>query len=290
MDLKALFKKAGNTLEGGVRIAKKRNATMSCPRCGSEYDKDSVLKNYWACPRCGGYFRMSARRRLRFLCDADTFQELDRDMTSKDILDFPGYSEKLASATEKCGQKEGVLCGVCKIDGYDACIFAMEPDFMMGSMGSVVGEKITRLFEYATEKHLPVVGCTVSGGARMQEGIVSLMQMAKVSGAVKQHSDSGGFYLTIITNPTTGGVTASFAMLGDVIIAEPGALIGFAGPRVIEQTIRENLPKGFQRSDFLLSHGFLDAVVPRQELKGFVGKMLRIHGGAGRQGEAHDDF
>ncbi|MCI8473476.1 MAG: acetyl-CoA carboxylase, carboxyltransferase subunit beta [Clostridiales bacterium] len=277
MDLKALFKKAGNTLEGGVRIVKKRSSTMSCPRCGSEYDKDSVLKNHWACPRCGGYFRMSARRRLRFLCDEDTFREFDKELATKDILEFPGYPEKLAKSAEKCGQKEGVLCGECKIGGYDTCIFIMEPDFMMGSMGSVVGEKITRLFEYATEQHLPVVGCTVSGGARMQEGIVSLMQMAKVSGAVKRHSDRRNFYLTVITNPTTGGVTASFAMQGDVIIAEPGALIGFAGPRVIEQTIRQNLPKGFQRSDFLLSHGFLDAVVPRQELKEFIIKMLRIH-------------
>ncbi len=277
MDLKALFKKAGNTLEGGVRIVKKRSSTMSCPRCGSEYDKDSVLKNHWACPRCGGYFRMSARRRLRFLCDEDTFREFDKELATKDILEFPGYPEKLAKSAEKCGQKEGVLCGECKIGGYDTCIFIMEPDFMMGSMGRVVGEKITRLFEYATEQHLPVVGCTVSGGARMQEGIVSLMQMAKVSGAVKRHSDRRNFYLTVITNPTTGGVTASFAMQGDVIIAEPGALIGFAGPRVIEQTIRQNLPKGFQRSDFLLSHGFLDAVVPRQELKEFIIKMLRIH-------------
>lgn len=277
MDLKALFKKAGNTLEGGVRIVKKRSSTLSCPRCGSEYDKESVLKNYWACPRCGGYFRMSARRRLRFLCDTDTFREFDKELVTKDILAFPGYTEKLSKSAEKCGQKEGVLCGVCKIGGYDTCIFIMEPDFMMGSMGSVIGEKITRLFEYAAENHLPVVGCTVSGGARMQEGIVSLMQMAKVSGAVKRHSDGGNFYLTVITNPTTGGVTASFAMLGDVIIAEPGALIGFAGPRVIEQTIRQNLPKGFQRSDFLLSHGFLDAVVPRQELKDFIIKMLRIH-------------
>ncbi len=277
MDLKVLFKKAGNTLEGGVRIVKKRSSTMSCPRCGSEYDKDSVLKNHWACPRCGGYFRMSARRRLRFLCDEDTFREFDKELATKDILEFPGYPEKLAKSAEKCGQKEGVLCGECKIGGYDTCIFIMEPDFMMGSMGSVVGEKITRLFEYATEQHLPVVGCTVSGGARMQEGIVSLMQMAKVSGAVKRHSDRRNFYLTVITNPTTGGVTASFAMQGDVIIAEPGALIGFAGPRVIEQTIRQNLPKGFQRSDFLLSHGFLDAVVPRQELKEFIIKMLRIH-------------
>ena len=144
MDLKALFHKAGNTLEGGVRIVKKRSSTMSCPRCGSEYDKDSVLKNHWACPRCGGYFRMSARRRLRFLCDEDTFREFDKELATKDILEFPGYPEKLAKSAEKCGQKEGVLCGECKIGGYDTCIFIMEPDFMMGSMGSVVGEKITR--------------------------------------------------------------------------------------------------------------------------------------------------
>ena len=287
MDLKTLFKKAGNTLEGGVRPAsagKKRSSTMTCPRCGSEYDRESVTQNHWACPRCGGYFRVSARRRIRMMCDAGTFEELFGALVTQDILSFPGYKEKFSDAAEKSGATEGVLCGTCRIDGYETCIFAMEPDFMMGSMGSVVGERLTRLFEYATEKALPVVGFTVSGGARMQEGIVSLMQMAKVSGAVKRHSDGGNLYLTVITNPTTGGVTASFAMLGDIIVAEPGALIGFAGPRVIEQTIREKLPSGFQRAEFLLEHGFLDAVVPRQELRDFIAKMLRFHNsGEGKQ-------
>ncbi len=288
MNLRSLFKKPGNTLEGGVKPPDKSSAkdkdaakkpSYVCPRCGGEYDRKSLMSNSWTCPHCGGYFRLSARRRLRFICDEGTFCEHDAEVLSKDILDFPGYARKLAEASEKSSAGEGVVCGRCKIGGHDCCIFSMDPNFMMGSMGSAVGERLCRLFEYAAENALPVVGFTVSGGARMQEGIVSLMQMAKVSGAVKLHSDSGGLYMAVLTNPTTGGVTASFAMLGDIVIAEPGALIGFAGPRVIEQTIRGSLPEGFQRSEFLLEHGFLDAVVERSRLRDYIIRILDIHCG-----------
>jgi acetyl-CoA carboxylase carboxyl transferase subunit beta len=209
--------------------------------------------------------------------DADTFVEQDAELESSNILDFPGYEAKLEKARAK-GGKESVICGACQIGGIDAVLCAMDADFMMGSMGTITGEKITRAFEYATENLLPIVICTVSGGARMQEGIMSLMQMAKTSGAAKRHSDAGLLYITVLTDPTTGGVTASFAMEGDIILAEPDTLIAFAGPRVIEQTIRQKLPKDFQSSEFLLQKGFVDAVVSRNNLKETVVKLLKIHG------------
>lgn len=277
MNLMGLFRSPQNELEKGGTEAEDSGIRNACPHCGVLLPLSEQQENMNVCTSCGYHFRVGPRERVTYLTDEETFQELYGELKSRDILGFPGYDQKLRNAKLASREREGVVCGTAKVEGETCALFFMDPYFMMGSMGTVVGEKITRLFEYATEQHLPVVGCTVSGGARMQEGIVSLMQMAKVSGAVKRHSDSGNFYLTVITNPTTGGVTASFAMQGDVIIAEPGALIGFAGPRVIEQTIRQNLPKGFQRSDFLLSHGFLDAVVPRQELKEFIIKMLRIH-------------
>jgi acetyl-CoA carboxylase carboxyl transferase subunit beta len=205
-------------------------------------------------------------------------------MVSKDVLGFPGYVNKLENTRNACGENEGVVCGRAKIGGNDCGLFIMDPYFMMGSMGTVVGEKITRTFEKATELKLPVVGYTVSGGARMQEGILSLMQMAKTSGAVMRHSDAGLLYITVLTDPTTGGVTASFAMEGDIILAEPGALIGFAGARVIEQTTRKKLPAGFQRAEFLLEHGFVDAIVPRSEQKEKVAKLLKMHTGGDANG------
>lgn len=198
-------------------------------------------------------------------------------MTSTDILSFPGYKQKLETTKKVGGENEAVICGTATIDGLPCCLFVMEPYFMMGSMGTVVGEKITRLFEYAAEHRLPVVGYTVSGGARMQEGILSLMQMAKTSGAVKKHSEAGLFYLAVLTDPTTGGVTASFAFEGDIIISEPGAVIGFAGARVIEQTTRKKLPEGFQTAEFLLEHGFLDAIVPRSVQKQTISTLLKLH-------------
>ena len=218
---------------------------------------------------------MNAHDRIDLVCDK--FSELDADMQSKNIIDFPNYDEKLAAARKKSHDKDAVVYGIGVIGGSEAVVFAMNSEFMMGSMGTVVGEKITRAFELALEKGLPVVGFTTSGGARMQEGIFSLMQMAKISGAVKRHSDAGLLYITVLTDPTTGGVTASFAMQGDVIIAEPNALVGFAGARVIEQTTGSKLPEGFQRSEFLLEHGFIDIIEERERLKDTVSNILKIH-------------
>jgi acetyl-CoA carboxylase carboxyl transferase subunit beta len=220
---------------------------------------------------------MNSRQRIGFLTDRDSFKELYAELVSVDILGFPGYQSKLDSVKESAKEKEAVICGTAAIGGHPCALFVMEPQFMMGSMGTIVGEKITRLFEYATEKRLPVIGCTVSGGARMQEGILSLMQMAKTSGAVKRHSDAGLFYLVILTNPTTGGVTASFAMEGDILMAEPGATIGFAGARLVEQTVRKKLPPGFQKAEVLLEHGFVDMIVPRAEQKQVVTALLAMH-------------
>ena len=218
---------------------------------------------------------MNAHDRVDLVCDK--FSELDADMQSENIIDFPNYDEKLAAARKKSHDKDAVVYGIGVIGGSEAVVFAMNSEFMMGSMGTVVGEKITRAFELALEKGLPVVGFTTSGGARMQEGIFSLMQMAKISGAVKRHSDAGLLYITVLTDPTTGGVTASFAMQGDVIIAEPNALVGFAGARVIEQTTGSKLPEGFQRSEFLLEHGFIDIIEERERLKDTVSNILKIH-------------
>lgn len=220
---------------------------------------------------------MGAMERLDLVVDAKSFKETDKSMRSKNPLNFPDYDEKIDRATESSGLSEGVVCGFAKIDGNPCAIFVMDSNFMMGSMGSVVGEKITRLFEKATAEGLAVVGFCTSGGARMQEGILSLMQMAKVSGAVKRHSDAGNLYISVLTDPTTGGVTASFAMLGDIIIAEPKSLIGFAGARVIEQTTGKKLPEGFQRAEFMKEHGFVDIIEERPRLKYTIGKLLKIH-------------
>jgi acetyl-CoA carboxylase carboxyl transferase subunit beta len=211
------------------------------------------------------------------MCDEGSFEEFYADLTSKNIIDFPDYEKKLINSKLESKENDAVVAGIAKIGGFDCAVFVMDPYFMMGSMGCVVGEKITRIFEYSTQNKLPVIGFTLSGGARMQEGILSLMQMAKTSGAVKRHSDAGNLYITVLTDPTTGGVTASFAMEGDIIISEPLALIGFAGPRVIEQTIRQKLPEGFQRAEFLLKNGFIDAIVPRNEQKNYITRLLSFH-------------
>jgi acetyl-CoA carboxylase carboxyl transferase subunit beta len=211
------------------------------------------------------------------LVDDGTFQEFDAALSGKNPLDFPGYDEKLQKSREDSGEKEAVLTGAAEIGGKKCALFIMERAFMMGSMGAVVGEKITRLFEYAAENRLPVVGFTLSGGARMQEGLFSLMQMAKVSGAVRLHGEAGLLYIAVLTDPTTGGVTASFAMEGDIILAEPKALIAFAGPRVIEQTIRKKLPEGFQRSELLLEKGFLDAIADRRAHAQTISRLLGLH-------------
>ena len=217
-----------------------------CPGCGKTIFTSDMRANLWMCPSCGYHFKYPARKHLLKICDENSFEEWDTGLRSTDFLHFPGYAVKLKSARLNSRENESVISGKAAIEGEPCAIFAMDSRFMMGSMGSVVGEKITRLFERATEERLPVIGFTLSGGARMQEGTTSLMQMAKTSGAVKYHSDAGLLYITVLTNPTTGGVTASFAMEGDILLSEPGALIGFAGPRVIEQTMRQKLPKGFQ--------------------------------------------
>jgi acetyl-CoA carboxylase carboxyl transferase subunit beta len=250
---------------------------VKCPSCNTMLLTTDMEENLHVCTKCNHHFRMTVKQRIEMFADADTFVEQDAELESSNILDFPGYEAKLEKARAK-GGKESVICGACQIGGIDAVLCAMDADFMMGSMGTITGEKITRAFEYATENLLPIVICTVSGGARMQEGIMSLMQMAKTSGAAKRHSDAGLLYITVLTDPTTGGVTASFAMEGDIILAEPDTLIAFAGPRVIEQTIRQKLPKDFQSSEFLLQKGFVDAVVSRNNLKETVVKLLKIHG------------
>lgn len=277
------FLKPKNQLEEGGRTAAPVHEDAgepekTCPNC----HKSIPLSRLWAqnlvCA-CGHHFRMKARQRLSLICDRGSFVELFRGVKAGNPLDFPGYSEKIETARTGSGEEEAVICGTAALEGQNCCLFAMEPYFMMGSMGSAVGEKITRLFEYATDHRLPVIGFTVSGGARMQEGLLSLMQMAKTSAAVKRHSDAGLPYVAVLTDPTTGGVTASFAMEADIILAEPGATVGFAGARVIEQTTRKSLPKGFQTAEFVLEHGFVDRIVPRAGQRQLLSELLRLHNG-----------
>ena len=249
----------------------------TCKKCGTEIPYSDYIANHCICPECGTYFRMRAVERLDATVDPGSFQEIDKKLRSKDPIRFPDYSQKLDKAEKASGLNEGVVCGTAKISGMDCGIFVMDSAFMMGSMGTVVGEKITRLIEKATELRLPVIGFITSGGARMQEGIFSLMQMAKVSGAVKRHSEAGLLYIAVLTDPTTGGITASFAMQGDIIIAEPKALIGFAGQRVIEQTTGEKLPAGFQRAEFQLEHGFVDLIEERPRMTYTLAKLLKLH-------------
>lgn len=248
-----------------------------CNKCGGAIIAEDVKKDHYICPKCGGYFRVHARRRIEMVTDEGSFEEWDSDLQGGNPLEYKGYEEKLEKLQEKTGLSEAVITGKAKIDGHETAIGVCDGRFLMASMGEAVGEKIARAVERATEERLPVILFACSGGARMQEGIVSLMQMAKTSAALKHHSDAGLLYISILTDPTTGGVTASFAMLGDVILAEPKALIGFAGPRVIEQTIGQKLPEGFQRAEFLLEHGFLDAIVERPQMKAVLSKILALH-------------
>lgn len=271
-----MFRKSRNVLESGG-ITPTVEEKIRCPICKAIDTKRSVAKNKMVCPSCGYHYRINARTRIKAICDKGSFQELEMNIQTENPLNFPGYANKIESARAASGQMEGVVCGTATIRRQPCAVFVMDPQFMMGSMGSVVGEKITRLFEYATEHGLPVVGFTASGGARMQEGILSLMQTAKTSGAVHFHSDKGGLYITVLTDPTTGGVTASFAMLGDIILSEPNALIGFAGRRVIEQTTKKKLPEDFQRAEFLQDCGFVDAIVPRTELRATLERLLKQH-------------
>ena len=285
MNLMGLFRSPQNELEKGGKEAEDAGIRSTCPRCGVQLPLSDLQENMNVCTACGYHFRITPRERIAYITDEGSFRELDGELMSRDVLDFPGYDQKLRNARLSSREKDAVVCGTAEIGGCPCALFVMDPNFMMGSMGAVVGEKITRLFESATELGLPVVGFTVSGGARMQEGILSLMQMAKTSAAVRRHSDAGLLYLTILTDPTLGGVTASFAMDGDIIIAEPGATIGFAGPRVIEQTIRKKLPQGFQTAEFLLEHGFVDLIVPRHEQKETIASLLKLH----RQGTAQEE-
>lgn len=286
INLMGFFKSPENELEGGgkrIPHAQENEITNTCPVCDKSTAESILLENLNVCA-CGHHFRMNARQRVDYL--TDSFDELFTDLKSTNILDFPGYDQKLKTAQLASRESEGVICGKSYIKGIECVLFIMEPSFMMGSMGTVVGEKITKSFEYATENNLPVIAYTVSGGARMQEGILSLMQMAKTSAAVKKHSDNGGLYIVVLTDPTTGGVTASFAMEGDIIMAEPSATVGFAGRRVVEQTIRKKLPSEFQKSEFVLEHGFCDLITPRKAQKKKLADIMSMHG----YGEVKEDI
>lgn len=248
-----------------------------CNKCGKPIYTEDVRNNYYICPKCGGYFRVHAYRRIEMTADEGSFEEWEETMPVSNPLNFPGYEKKLAAAREKTKLNEAIVTGKAMIGGYPAVLGVCDARFLMSSMGHNVGEKIARAVERATEEKLPVILFACSGGARMQEGLVSLMQMAKTAAALKRHHEAGQLFVSVLTDPTTGGVTASFAMLGDIILAEPNALIGFAGPRVIEQTIGQKLPEGFQRSEFLLEHGFIDKIVKREEMKETLIHILRLH-------------
>ena len=281
MKLKYAFKRTilNPSSEQGKKIRPEVPDGMlkKCNACKAAVFVDEVKKNNYICPHCGNYFRIHARRRIEMITDEGSFEEWNETMPVSNPLCYKGYEEKLKQLQEKTSLDEAIVTGRAKIGGFPVALGVCDSRFLMASMGENVGEKIALAVEKATEERLPVILFSCSGGARMQEGIVSLMQMAKTSAAIKRHSDAGLLYISVLTNPTTGGVTASFAMLGDIILAEPGALIGFAGPRVIEQTIRQKLPKGFQRSEFLLEHGFLDQIVTRNEMKNTLAELLHLH-------------
>lgn len=280
MKLQNMFKKTNRKSYISLKESKPEvpeGLLRKCNKCGAAIIADDVKHGFYICPKCHGYFRVHAYRRMEMLADTGSFEEWDRGMTTKNPLDFKGYEEKIKALQEKTKLEEAIVTGKVEIDGNPAAVGVCDGRFLMASMGEAVGEKIACMVERATKEKLPVIIFACSGGARMQEGIVSLMQMAKTSAALKHHSDAGLLYISVLTDPTTGGVTASFAMLGDIILAEPNALIGFAGPRVIEQTIGEKLPKGFQRSEFLLEHGFIDKIVEREDMKQELSKILRLH-------------
>lgn len=267
-------------LRGGAVDPEERR---TCPGCGRPLAEDELEANQRVCPYCGFHFAMPARERLELVLDEGTMREVDRSLSSKDPLGFEGYPEKLRDLSRKTGLSDALVAAVGKIGGVRVAVAALDTRFLMGSMGAVVGEKLTRLIERADRQHLPLIVFSASGGARMQEGIVSLMQMAKTAAACQRLSDHGGLFISVLTHPTTGGVTASFASLGDIMLAEPGALVGFAGPRVIEQTIGEKLPEGFQSAEFQMEHGFLDAVVPRARLRRTLISLLALHGKGGAE-------
>ena len=262
-----------NLRSGGPRSA----PAPACPACGAEVPRGELHKNLYVCPRCGHHHAVSAYYRLSLVLDPGTFRELDERLASADPLAFPGYAGKLADASRRTGLSEAVVTATGRIEGRRTAVGVLDSRFFMGSMSAAVGEKVTRLVEYAEKNRLPLILFSASGGARMQEGILSLMQMAKTAAALEHFSAAGGLYISVLTHPTTGGVTASFASLGDYMLAEPQALVGFAGPRVVEQTIGQPVPEGFQSAEYQLSHGFLDAVVPRKELRATLSRLLRLH-------------
>jgi len=281
MKLDNMFKKSqaisGKEPEKEAKAEVPEGLLRKCNLCKKVIFAEDVEKGYYICPKCGGYYHMPALERIRMIADEGSFEEWDRELKPVNPMRYKGYLDKLRQQQEKTGLKEAVVTGKAKIDGTEAVFGVCDSRFLMASMGENVGEKIARAVERATKMRLPVILFAASGGARMQEGIVSLMQMAKTSAVLKRHSEVGLLYISVLTDPTTGGVTASFAMLGDIILAEPGALIGFAGPRVIEQTIGQKLPKGFQRSEFLLEHGFLDGIVERKRLRESLSQILKLH-------------
>ena len=285
MRIKHMFKKTVMDIRGEERENTPEvpdNLMRKCNACKAAVFVDEVKQNHYICPHCGNYFHMPAYRRIKMIADRKSFVEWDAEMEEQNPLQYRGYEEKLRALQEKTGLKEAVVTGKCTIKGISVALGVCDCRFMMSSMGEVVGEKITRVFERATEEKLPVILYICSGGARMQEGLVSLMQMAKTSMALRKHSDAGLLYVPVLTDPTTGGVTASFAMLGDIILAAPKALIGFAGPRVIEQTIGQKLPKGFQKAEFLLEHGFIDKIVERDDQRIVLADILKLHENKGQ--------
>ena len=274
------FKKSYTRIGGGSKQSGPEvpeGLLKKCNMCKAAIYTDEVIANHYICPKCKGYFKLNAMKRIEMITESGSFEPWDEGMDTVNPLQYKGYVEKIEGLRKKTGLDEAVVSGLARIGEHKVVLAVCDSRFMMASMGSVVGEKITRAVERATREQLPVIIFACSGGARMQEGMVSLMQMAKTSAALKRHSDAGLLYISVLTDPTTGGVTASFAMLGDIILAEPGALIGFAGPRVIEQTIGQKLPKGFQRSEFLLEHGFIDQIVPRPEMKQTLKQILDMH-------------
>lgn len=254
------------------------NVFKSCPNCSKSILFEDLMHNLYVCPHCGHHLKLTAHERLRQIVDDNSFVEMDRRLVlTEDQLQFPGYEEKLSRLQKKTGLYEAVVCGVGSIGGHKTAIAVMDSNFFMGSMGQIVGEKITKCIEYAAKKKLPLLIFSTSGGARMQEGILSLVQMAKTSSALAKHNDAGLLYISYLTHPTTGGVSASFAMLGDIILSEPDCLIGFAGKRVIASTVKEELPQNFQKAEFLLEKGFIDAIVERKDSRDTLIRILNFH-------------
>ncbi len=278
MDINAIFSKRKERWHL-LKTARKTGplSWVTCDKCQKIFQHYEMESNLWVCHECGHHLTMRPAERIKLIADAHTFKEINKELKTMDPLHFPGYLEKVEACARESGNQDAIVTGICEIDGIKAALGVMNPLFLMGSMGTVVGEKILRLAEYADKRKLPLIIFSASGGARMQEGLFSLLQMAKTAGALRRFQEHGGLFISVMTNPTTGGVSASFASIGDIIIAEPDARICFAGPRVIEQTIGERLPDGFQKSEFLLEHGMLDLILERREQKEVISRLLRIH-------------